>query len=65
MAGRDWPFLPSALKLGVVRIVYPRNQPARQLELNQLKAIAEVMTNGWIGDMLGAEKKGDIIERLK
>jgi hypothetical protein len=49
----------------VVRIVYPRNHPARQLELNQLKAIAEVMTNGWIGDMLGAEKKGDIIERLK
>jgi hypothetical protein len=65
MAGRDWSLPPPALKLGMVGIVYPRSHPAIQLELNQLNAIAEVMTNGWIGDMLGAEKKGDIIERLK
>jgi hypothetical protein len=65
ITGRDWPLLPPALKFGMTGREYPRIQPARQLELNQLNAIAEVMTNGWIGDILGAEKKGDIIERLK
>lgn len=44
---------------------YPRIQPARQDELNQLNAIALTMIKTWIGDMLGAEKKGEMMERLK
>jgi hypothetical protein len=52
-------------KFGIVGTVYPRNHPARQAELNQLKIMAKDMMAAWIGDMLGAEKKGEMIARLK
>lgn len=52
-------------KFGIVGTVYPRNHPARQAELNQLKTMAKDMMTAWIGDMLGAEKKGEMMARLK
>lgn len=62
-AERGLPLL--AVKLGIIGTVYPRNQPARQAELNQLKTMAKTMMLAWIGDILGAEKKGEMIARLK
>ena len=64
-AERDALPLLAAWKLGIVGTVYPRNQPARQAELNQLKSMAEDMMATWIGDMLGEEKKGEMIARLR
>lgn len=48
-----------------IGMAYPRIQPARQEELNQLNIMALTMIKMWMGDMLGAEKKGEMIERLK
>lgn len=64
-AERDGLLLLASWKLGIVGTVYPRNQPARQAELNQLKSMAEDMMATWMGDMLGAEKKGEMIARLR
>ena len=36
-----------------------------QEELTQLNAMALIMMKKWIGDMLGAEKKGEMTDRLK
>lgn len=62
---RDGLPLLAAWRLGIVGTVYPRNHPARQAELNQLKSMAEDIMATWIGDMLGAEKKGEMTARLR
>lgn len=45
-------------------ISYPTIQPAKQVELSQLKRTAEKTTKAWMGDMLGAAKKGEMMARL-
>lgn len=47
-----------------IGISNPRIQPTRQDELNQLNKTALDTTNRCMGDMLGAEKKGEMIARL-
>jgi 3-oxo-5-alpha-steroid 4-dehydrogenase 1 len=45
--------------IGMAGNIYSETHPARQAELNQLKTMAKDMMTAWIGDMLGAEKKGE------